>query len=132
MIKLAWVDNYDVAVLLSSDKDFVPVVEFLSTRGIKTIHAAFPPQGSMLSQHCWGNISIPNTMKQFRRVLDSISKLNCSSTCKTIGEGSFSDTEAGEDGVEEVFGYGLAGDFSEGGQGGGEVYCDEVVGQALG
>ena len=68
MIKLAWADNYDVAVLLSSDKDFVPVVEFLSTRGIKTIHAAFPPQGSMLTQHCWGNISIPNTMEQFRRV----------------------------------------------------------------
>ena len=68
MIKLAWVDNYDVAVLISSDKDFVPVVDFLSTRGIKTIHAAFPPQGSMLSQHCWGNISVPSVMEQFRRV----------------------------------------------------------------
>ena len=31
MIKLAWAENYDVAVLLSSDRDFVPVVEFLST-----------------------------------------------------------------------------------------------------
>ena len=40
MIKLAWVDNYDVAVLLSSDHDFVPVVEFLGTRGIKTVHGA--------------------------------------------------------------------------------------------
>ena len=42
-IKLAWVDNYDIAVLLSSDRDFVPVVEFLSTRGIKTIHGASRP-----------------------------------------------------------------------------------------
>ena len=67
MIKLAWVDSYDVAVLLSSDRDFVPVVEFLGTRGIKTIHGAFPPQGSMLTQACWGNIRVPEVMERFRR-----------------------------------------------------------------
>ena len=67
IIKLAWVGAYDVAVLVSSDGDFVPVVEFLSTRGIKVIHAAFPPQGSMLSQACWGNIAIPGIMENFRR-----------------------------------------------------------------
>ena len=66
MIKLAWVDNYDVAVLLSSDRDFVPVVEFLSTRGIKTIHGAFPRQGSMLTQTCWGNIQVRHVMEKFR------------------------------------------------------------------
>lgn len=67
MIKLAWIDNYDVAVLVSSDRDFVPVVEFLSTRGIKTIHGAFPPQGINLSQTCWGSIAIPEIMERFRR-----------------------------------------------------------------
>ena len=67
MIKLAWVDNYDVAVLLSQDRDFVPVVEFLSTRGIKTIHVAFPRQGSTLTQACWGNIRIHQVMESFRR-----------------------------------------------------------------
>ena len=45
MVKLAWVDNYDVAVLVSSDADFVPVAEFLDTCGIKMIHGAFPPKG---------------------------------------------------------------------------------------
>ena len=30
-IKLAWVDNHDVAVLVPSDADFVPVAEFLET-----------------------------------------------------------------------------------------------------
>ena len=68
MIKLAWVDSYDVAVLLSSDRDFVPVVEFLSSRGIKTIHGAFPKQGSQLTQACWGNIQINRIMEKFRRV----------------------------------------------------------------
>ena len=67
MIKLAWVENYDVAVLLSSDRDFVPVVEFLETRGIKTIHGAFPPMGAELTRSCWGHISIPKIMHLFRR-----------------------------------------------------------------
>ncbi len=67
MIKFAWVNNYDVAVLLSSDRDFVPVVEFLSTRGIRTIHGAFPPQGSILTQTCWGNIRLGPLMEKFRR-----------------------------------------------------------------
>lgn len=67
MIKLAWVNDYDVAVLLSSDRDFVPVVEFLSTRGIKTIHGAFPPFGASLSQSCWGNLRIPDIMPKLRR-----------------------------------------------------------------
>lgn len=67
MIKLAWVDNYDVAVLLSSDRDFVPVVEFLSTRGVRTIHGSFPRQGSMLTQTCWGNIQMRQVMEMFRR-----------------------------------------------------------------
>ena len=67
MIKLAWVDSYDIAVLLSSDRDFGPVVEFLGTRGIKTIHGAFPPQGSYLTKKCWGNIRVPDIMERFRR-----------------------------------------------------------------
>ena len=67
MISLAWVKNYDVAVLVSSDRDFVPVVEFLETRGIKVIHGAFPPQGAELTQKCWGSICIPSICEGFRR-----------------------------------------------------------------
>ncbi len=67
VIKLAWANNYDVAVLVSSDRDFVPVVEFLATRGFKTIHGAFPPLGIGLSQACWGNIAIPRIMEKFSR-----------------------------------------------------------------
>lgn len=66
MVSLAWVDNYDVATLLSSDHDFVPVVEFLSTRGIKTVHGAFRHMGAQVSQKCWGSIQIHEIMEQFR------------------------------------------------------------------
>jgi uncharacterized LabA/DUF88 family protein len=67
MISLAWSNGYDVAVIASSDRDFVPVADFLQSRGIKVIHAAFPPSGSQLSQRCWGNFSVINLMSKFRQ-----------------------------------------------------------------
>lgn len=67
MMSLAWAANYDVAVLVSSDKDFVPVAEFLQTRGIKVIHGAFPPNGAVLTQKCWASIDIPNERRHFQR-----------------------------------------------------------------
>lgn len=66
LISLAWADAYDVAVLVSADRDFVPVVEFLQTKGIKVVHGAFPPKGSHLSQKCWGNMNLRALMEQFR------------------------------------------------------------------
>ena len=67
MIRLAWVDNYDIAVLVSSDKDFVPVAAFLETRGIKVLHGAFPPSGAHLTRECWSSIDLPKLREQFRR-----------------------------------------------------------------
>jgi hypothetical protein len=67
MISLAWANAYDVAVLVSADKDFVPVAEFLQTKGIKVVHGAFPPKGSHLSQRCWASINVTKLMKAFAR-----------------------------------------------------------------
>jgi len=66
MISLAWANAYDVAVLVSADRDFVPVAEFLQTKGIKVVHGAFPPKGSHLSQKCWANMNLTQLMPQFR------------------------------------------------------------------
>ena len=66
MISLAWADTYDIAVLVSSDRDFVPVAEFLESRGIKVIHGAFPPTGAHLTQKCWGSISLADLRDDFR------------------------------------------------------------------
>jgi uncharacterized LabA/DUF88 family protein len=65
MISLAWSDAYDVAVLVSADRDFVPVAEFLQTKGIKVVHGCFPPKGSQLSQKCWGNLNLVKLMPSF-------------------------------------------------------------------
>lgn len=67
MMSLAWANNYDAAVLVSADRDFVPVAEFLQTRGIKVLHGAFPPKGAVLTQQCWGSINLPKIRDNFRR-----------------------------------------------------------------
>jgi hypothetical protein len=66
MISLAWANAYDVAMLISADRDFVPVADFLQTKGIKVVHGAFPPKGSHLSRSCWGNLDITTMMPTFR------------------------------------------------------------------
>ena len=66
MVSLAWADTYDIAVLVSSDRDFVPVAEFLESRDIKVIHGAFPPTGAHLTQKCWGSISLADLRDDFR------------------------------------------------------------------
>ena len=50
-----------------ADEDFIPLVEFLETRGIKILHAAFPPQGAHLSRVCWGSIDLPGLRTKFER-----------------------------------------------------------------
>jgi uncharacterized LabA/DUF88 family protein len=64
---LAWAGNYDVAVLVSSDRDFIPVAKFLDTKDFKVIHGAFPPKGSELTQKCWGSIALPTIRHLFQR-----------------------------------------------------------------
>ena len=66
MISMAWEGAYDVAVLVSSDRDFIPVVNFLATRVVKVVHGAFPPVASELSRACWAGIDVSRLREQFR------------------------------------------------------------------
>ena len=67
MIRLAWEDAYDIAVLVSSDSDFVPVVEFLDLRGKKVVQAEFPPVGSHLAKACWASFDLLERRSEFER-----------------------------------------------------------------
>jgi uncharacterized LabA/DUF88 family protein len=67
MIKLAWEDSYDWAILVSSDRDFVPAVEFLAGKGRKVLHAGFPPRGSELAAKCWGSLDLRPYLTQLER-----------------------------------------------------------------
>ena len=53
-------------MLVSSDRDFVPVAEFPDTRGIKVIHGVFPPKGARLAARCRRSIDIVRLREDFR------------------------------------------------------------------
>ena len=58
MISLAWEGAWDVAILLSSDRDFIPTVEYLTTKGKRVINVHFPPTGMDLARACWASIDL--------------------------------------------------------------------------
>ena len=65
MIKLEWVHNSDLAGLISSDADFVPVAGFRETRGMKVIHGALPPKGYHLRSCSRGQLNLPKVREEF-------------------------------------------------------------------
>jgi len=58
MIRLAWEDSYEIAVIASSDADLVPAVQFLNQKGRKVVQAGFPPSGVSLATACWASFDI--------------------------------------------------------------------------
>lgn len=67
MVRLAWENAYDLAVLATSDSDLVPAVEFLSLKGRKVIQAGFPPIGVELATACWGSFDVWSGRKLIER-----------------------------------------------------------------
>ena len=58
MLQQAWDNTYDSAVLMTSDRDFIPMVQFLQTRGKKVMHASFTRGGRELANACWKQIDL--------------------------------------------------------------------------
>ena len=58
MIRLAWENAYDLAVLATSDSDLVPAVEFLNLKARKVVQAGFPPSGVDLATACWASFDV--------------------------------------------------------------------------
>lgn len=73
MIRLAWEDAYDLAVLATSDADLIPAVEFLRHKGRKVVQAGFPPHGSDLARVCWASFDVFRHRELIRRA-DGIDK----------------------------------------------------------
>jgi len=67
MIRLAWEGSYDLAVLVTSDRDFIPGVEFLNLKGRKVVNACFPPRGRELAAKCWASIDLTKCLDEIRR-----------------------------------------------------------------
>jgi uncharacterized LabA/DUF88 family protein len=58
MIRLAWEEAYDIAVLATSDADLIPAVDFLRLKARKVIQAGFPPAGAELATACWASFDV--------------------------------------------------------------------------
>lgn len=58
LFSLAWADVYDVALLVSTDTDYIPPVERLQERGIKVINATWEGAGQELSRACWASFNL--------------------------------------------------------------------------
>ena len=67
MIRLAWEEAYDLAVLATSDGDLIPAVQFLNQKGMKVVQAGFPPGGAALATQCWASFDIWSIKDQIRR-----------------------------------------------------------------
>jgi len=69
MIRLAWEEAYDIAVLATLDADLVPAVEFLDLKARKVIQAGFPPKGLALATACWASFDVAGDCHEIRRDL---------------------------------------------------------------
>lgn len=67
MIRFAWEEAYDIAVLASSDADLVPVVQFLDQKGLRVVQAGFPPAGVDLATNCWASFNVFAGHEEFER-----------------------------------------------------------------
>lgn len=58
ILSLAWQDAYDIAVLVTSDADFIPAVEKVQERGLKVVNAGWAGRGHELKAACWGSFDL--------------------------------------------------------------------------
>jgi len=65
LLGLAWEKAWDVAILVSADRDYIPAVSLLSTKGFRVINAYVPPTGKELVKVCWANINMAHGLSEF-------------------------------------------------------------------
>lgn len=67
VVGLAWEGAYDVAILVSADKDFIPAVEHVQAKNFKVINACWRGRGNELAKVCWASFEIDNAVDSLRR-----------------------------------------------------------------
>jgi hypothetical protein len=58
LLELARKEEYDWAVVVSTDLRLIPVVRYLQAHGRKIIHGCFPPIAIDLTKECWASIDL--------------------------------------------------------------------------
>lgn len=58
LLSLAVEGAYDVAILVTSDADMIPAVEWVQARGLKVVNASWAGYGYDLIRACWGSFQL--------------------------------------------------------------------------
>ena len=58
LLSLAWQGAYEVAVLVTSDADFIPAVDHVQEKGLKVINAGWRNHGHNLKKACWADLEL--------------------------------------------------------------------------
>lgn len=67
LLSLAVEEAFDVAILVTSDADMIPAVEWVQARGLKVINAAWSGHGYDLMGACWGSFQIDELVRPLIR-----------------------------------------------------------------
>ena len=67
LISLAWEQAYDAAILVTSDKDFIPAVECVQRKNFKVINATWRGLGHELARVCWTSFEIDPLIERLKR-----------------------------------------------------------------
>lgn len=67
LLSLAGENAYDVAVLLSSDADHIPAVEWVQGRGLKVVNATWSKHGYDLARAAWASFELDSVMPLLKR-----------------------------------------------------------------
>lgn len=67
LLSLAWQDAFNIAVIVSSDADFVPAAQNLQDRGLKVINASWAGHGHHLAKACWGSFDLDSVAPRILR-----------------------------------------------------------------
>ena len=58
LLTLAWDDAFDIALLISSDHDFMPAIEALQLHGLRVVNGRWLDQGTRLADSCDSTIRL--------------------------------------------------------------------------
>ncbi len=67
LIRMAWEDAYDIAVLVTSDSDLVPCVEYLGQTPKRVIQARFAPNGAAIAGVCEASFDLTYSKQELLR-----------------------------------------------------------------
>ena len=67
LLSLAGEGAFDAAILVSSDTDYLPAVQWLQSRGFKVINATWANHGHELARACWASFELDAIVSKLRQ-----------------------------------------------------------------